>query len=362
MKFFFAGNGFYREEYERDFLFFRNNRLYSYYFLTNKLGIHLWKGYKSFMELFFAGTIGHKLDKKGLLPEVIVKRLFSYHHIINDVSTLKGYEEMLLYYAGTDNKIWQKILIEAKGDKALYSYHYIVKQKLDKKFINAERAKVRNIFIDSGGFSAFTQGVKIDLQKYIDWIHENKSFITTYANLDIVGDYKASNKNLYEMERRGLKPLPVFHYGEDFRYLSDLTKSYKYIAIGGMVPISRQKKKLWRFLDQVFAITQGDIKLHGFGMTGREGLKKYPFYSVDSTSWLGGSMRSEIYRFIPSKGDLEVIKTKDKLKADHRTVKFNDRDQEKRWFDRVLNNSIEWMKYERFITELWEKRGVKFES
>ena len=128
-----------------------------------------------------------------------------------------------------------------------------------------------------------------------------------------------------------------------------------------MVPIARNKPKLFGFLDACFLILKTEVKVHGFGMTGPPLLKRYPFYSVDSTSWLGGSMRSEVYFYDPSKGDIRVTKTKDRERANHNTIGFND-DNDKRWFQRVIHNAIEWQKYEKFLTELWKKRGIVWEN
>lgn len=147
-----------------------------------------------------------------------------------------------------------------------------------------------NLFLDSGAFSAYTQGIEIDIYSYIDFIKKNKKYIETYANLDAIGDPAKTLKNQRIMEKAGLRPLPCFHYGEPVKYLHTYLKEYDYIALGGMVPISTKNLKPW--LDDLFSNHLCDqkgnpkAKIHGFGMTALSLMLRYPWYSVDSTSWV----------------------------------------------------------------------------
>jgi hypothetical protein len=147
-----------------------------------------------------------------------------------------------------------------------------------------------NLFLDSGAFSAFTKGVTIDIQEYITFIKENLDVIETYANLDVIGDPAGTLANQKIMEASGLNPLPCFHYGEDINYLKTYLQNYDYLALGGMVPISTGDLIPW--LDSLFGeyICSPDgmprIKIHGFGLTSLKLMLRYPWYSVDSTSWV----------------------------------------------------------------------------
>ena len=82
-----------------------------------------------------------------------------------------------------------------------------------------------DLFLDSGAFSAMTQGVKIDIYEYIDFIKEHEDVLEVYANLDVIGSAEGTWKNQMIMEEAGLKPLPVFHYGEDEKMASTVSTS-----------------------------------------------------------------------------------------------------------------------------------------
>ena len=167
-----------------------------------------------------------------------------------------------------------------------------------------EKEKRVELFLDSGAYSAWSQNEEINIDDYIQFIKEHKDVIDVYANLDVIGDAEATWKNQLYMEKKGLKPLPVFHYGEDIKYLKMmLDKKYEYIGLGGMVPISTGDLIHW--LDNLFKNYLCDskgmpiIKIHGFGLTSLKIMLRYPFFSVDSTSWVVTGRMGSIY--IPKK-------------------------------------------------------------
>lgn len=191
------------------------------------------------------------------------------------------------------NRLTDAEKIQREGaTNLLESYHYIHRQS----FVDGIRADGRKVFLDSGAFSAFTKGVEVDLPKYCDYIKRNKDIIehvdgTILASvLDGIGDPLKTWQNQQAMERLGVKPLPCFHYGEDEKYLEWYIKNYDYITLGGMVPISTPQLKLW--LDRIWEryLVDGSgrpkIKVHGFGLTTVSLMERYPWYSVDSSSWV----------------------------------------------------------------------------
>jgi hypothetical protein len=141
-----------------------------------------------------------------------------------------------------------------------------------------------NVYIDSGAFSAWTKKITIKIEDYIKFLYENKEKITTYANLDVIGNAGASYKNYKIMVKEGLKPQPVYHEGEDIKYLFKYADNTNYIGLGGIAKTARLPRR--HFFNRVFQNfpNPDKIKFHGFGVTAWDLLKSYPWYSVDSTS------------------------------------------------------------------------------
>lgn len=200
----------------------------------------------------------------------------------------------------------------------LESYHYIGKQT----YVDRIRAQGDKVFLDSGAFSAFTLGKQIDLPAYCDYIHRNADIIDMASVLDGIGDPLKTFQNQKAMEALGTKPLPCFHYGEDERYLEYYIENYEYITIGGMVPISTPQLILW--LDRIWAkyLTDGSgrarLKVHGFGLTSVPLMTRYPWYSVDSSSWIQLAAHGNV--FIPKFGQFAISARSPNVKVEGQHV------------------------------------------
>jgi len=149
------------------------------------------------------------------------------------------------------------------------------------------------IFLDSGAWSAHTQDTTIDIDAYIEYIKKNQHLITTYANLDVVNDGETSYQNWLYMRKQGLDPMPVYHAETDEKYLKYYLKETDYIAIGAIANMTTRKRlenldRIWfdHLVDDKLMPTH---KFHGFGLTSLRILFRYPWYSVDSTSWVAFS-------------------------------------------------------------------------
>lgn len=170
--------------------------------------------------------------------------------------------------------------------RILISYWYFRDKDLDKLFAKSfPGGPYPQVFADSGAFSAYNFGEKIDPSAYADWLHRYKHLFTTYANLDVKGDVDAGLRNLHYLEDRGLEPLPVFHASEPWGVLADLIQDYRYIALGGVAGGSARGDPLMRWLIKAFRMGEGKSVFHGFGMTQWSLITSFKWYSVDSSSW-----------------------------------------------------------------------------
>lgn len=195
---------------------------------------------------------------------------------------MKGYEAF--------NEVEQNIADHIPN--ILESYHYVHKQQ----FVDAMRANGAKVFLDSGAFSAHTLGVSLDITAYCDYIKQNIDILRVEDGavmasvLDGIGDPLKTYQNQLEMERQGAKPLPCFHFGEDTRYLDWYVERYPYITIGGMVGKTSAQLETW--LDRIWEkhLIDGSgrprLKVHAFGITAVPIMERYPWYSVDSSSWV----------------------------------------------------------------------------
>lgn len=192
----------------------------------------------------------------------------------------------------------------------LESWHYVGRQR----FVDAMREDNVKVFLDSGAFSAHTLGVKLEIADYCDYIQRNADILRVEDGalmasvLDGIGDPLQTYRNQLEMEARGVRPLPCFHYGEDERYLEYYVQNYSYITIGGMVGRSSQQLMTW--LDRIWNKHMVDgagrprTKVHAFGITSIPIMESYPWYSSDSSSWIQMAAFGAI--MLPEHGPIKV--------------------------------------------------------
>lgn len=239
--------------------------------------------------------------------------------------------------------------------KFLTSFHYFRKSDLA-QLTRASREPVM-LFGDSGAFSAASQGADVTVDDYDAWLTKWRGTLTVYSNLDVIGDHVATMRNQRELERRGHKPLPVFHVGSPWKHLEELCEQYPYIALGGMVPHSMSNLGPWLVRCFKTAAKYGTV-FHGFGQTRQDYLMDFPWYSVDSSSWGAGHRFGRINlwddrraRFVTvGVGDkVEVMRNAELIRAHHcDPAVFADRAKYHRKFS-ILANATAWQRYEQFL-------------
>lgn len=206
-----------------------------------------------------------------------------------------------LYFAGSRQGNDEHI-VKRKANRL---YSYANDQKHIEKFIaEPERGP---LLVDSGAFSVAHSNITVNIDDYIAYIN-NHPEIENFIELDVIpypvlnhqtaiATAEASWENyLYMIERldEPFKLLPVFHFGEDLKYLKRILEfTYKgqhipFMCIGGRhgVSTAKQEKYFETIFKTVHSSSNPNIKIHVLGMTVLNALEKFPFYSADSTSHL----------------------------------------------------------------------------
>lgn len=180
-----------------------------------------------------------------------------------------------------------------------------------------------NLLLDSGAYSAWTHNETIDVREYIKFVKQVKDKVWAYVNLDVIpgtietvrtremveASAKSSYENLQRMKDAGLRPLPVFHQGESFKWFEKMVADgEEYIGVSTAKNQPNKVQEKW--LDDFFtAITdkQGRplVKIHGFGSSHANLLMRLPWYSCDSAGWVIAAAYGKIYvpQYVDGKPD-----------------------------------------------------------
>jgi len=142
------------------------------------------------------------------------------------------------------------------------------------------------ILIDSGAFSEFSSGKKIDLTAYAEWAERWDGHADAVAGLDdIAGDWRRSLRN-YEAFPMGF---PTFHESDPPELLDDLVTMAKertrWIGLGLLPPRAGKERWVRAALDRI----PDGLHVHGWAMRGYTHCRRLD--SVDSTNWWRDAMK-----------------------------------------------------------------------
>lgn len=220
-----------------------------------------------------------------------------------------------LYFAGARNKAADEYLLKIGANR-------LQSQLIDRTNIDIwckSKNSVSKLFVDSGAYTAYTKGISVDADDYIEYLNSITDSLTIFAQLDkIPGMFNRpkTKQEMYEapikswenylyMRSRLKEPkklLPIFHQGEDFKHLINMLEwtdeNEEHIPYIGVSP-AFDLPGLENFLDMSFGIIRNssnpNVKTHAFGMTRLDILEKYPYTSADSTSWKLCAAMGSIY-------------------------------------------------------------------
>lgn len=248
---------------------------------------------------------------------------------------------MRIFFAACEPTKIRKVLGENGGKNVLCSFYSLGCGKQ----APPQDSWIENFILDSGGYSARVHGIDIDVRKYAAYLNYYK--VKFAFNLDVL-DLEQSLKNFYYlMDNTHTYIIPIYHGPEwinpETRGLIDYyCDCYPFIALGGIAGREISEENSERFLQYVFARTRNKVKVHGLGSTKVSRLKKYPFFCVDSTSWMGMSKfaSSAVYSKEMAKVRAKNNHYTENLSAD---IKY-------------------WLNIENDMTRLWESRGIEWDE
>lgn len=227
--------------------------------------------------------------------------------------------------SGVESDSYWDICLDAGFDRVLMSYHYL---KTKPKRMIAERMKKRpdvKIMIDSGAYTfhdkeeeykdkpwEFWEKYATD---YTNFIRANKEHIFCCVELDIanlVGFDKQDyiRKTYFDpLKEEGILVCYVWHEYDGEPFWEEMCKRYDFVAFSLQNSSSNERN----IMKRINIARRYGALVHGLACTRLDYQVKYPFFSVDSTTWLVGTQYGEMNYF-------DGRKMKRLKKADWKTV------------------------------------------
>lgn len=192
-------------------------------------------------------------------------------------------------------------VLRNRYDRILHSFAY--KSAISHKLVDYPALWM----LDSGAYSVMAKGITVDIDGYAAWALRLASEIPglRVTNLDVIPAedadrktvrkaVKQSEENAAYIRSHGLRVIEVYHIGEPldvWRGMIERRQDGEVLGLGGLASSwSPPAKK--QHGDSAFAVlrdTCGWDKLppvHGFGIGSAEFLYRYPFASIDASSYM----------------------------------------------------------------------------
>jgi hypothetical protein len=193
--------------------------------------------------------------------------------------------------------------------------------------------------LDSGAFTFFSAGggVKWDdyIKQYAAFINRNR--VEKYFELDIdklIGYEKVLYYRARLEDMTGKPCIPVWHKSRGLDEFIKMCEHYDYVSIGGIASREITQREYKYFPHFINTAHKHGAKIHGLGFTSVQGLRRFHFDSVDSTSWLSGARYGTLYIFDGQTITAQVKKAKGRRIADYKAA--------------TIHNFKEWEKFAKY--------------
>lgn len=212
---------------------------------------------------------------------------------------------MIKFFAGAESAQLRDLLRKCGVKNILLSYYYIEEK-------NVEMEEVLPFFdrvvVDSGAFTMMaSEGYDMTVRQHEKYLDRYIAFLEKYsgqifyaANYDvnlIVGhDIVFEWNTIFERLEQGGQKICYVSHDDQFPYRNLYAYFDRYSFLG--VAQGVHSKKEISYFEQTYLLSRKKKKLvHGFAMTNFVSFNKFPLYSVDSTTYIGGSRYGSTYYF-----------------------------------------------------------------
>ncbi len=261
---------------------------------------------------------------------------------------------MKFYFAAAEGG-YKKILLQCKVQNILESAYYL---KYSEK---PNELNFKNHLLDSGGFTLIKNNKTIDVESYARYINHYK--IKVAFNLDVISVETTLKNQEYLNKHTNCYIIPVYHYSDfnnrkNRNLIKQYAKQYPYISIAGMGCKEIDERN--KFYEHCFSVCKDDVKIHGLASTAIDIMDRFPFYSVDSSSWLnavrfGNYMEFKKNKIIKHKSLRLISRNKEKNIGNINQINASNEEL-------FISNIESYLNFENYITNLWKERGVIHED
>jgi len=182
----------------------------------------------------------------------------------------------------------------------LVSYAYASPPMIEAIRETQARGIPRRLLLDSGAFTAWTTGKRVDLLTYAGFVRDalEQEWVWKYFTLDVIGDYERTRSNYEHLRQLGLEPLPIFTPGTPESLLEEYYEQNHLVGYGGINAYHHRQRA--GYIKYCMRVAKGR-DVHLLGMTSITELLKHRPYMCDSASWATVAQYGELNLYVHGK-------------------------------------------------------------
>ena len=245
-----------------------------------------------------------KLKKSKIVSPSEVKEPVKTKY--KDLREIMDYSRPLtIFFSGVEQETYLDILYNLGIRNFLMSYEYLKGKGLKQ----LKKYPDMHLFIDSGAYTYqsdpkyeeyTSEQKKKQILEYLEWAKKYKNQIFAIADLDLQYLSNVGYEKVYEWRKKYFEPfmletgVPVcFIWHEDGLDVWEyMCKRYPYVGLS--LAIDTVDNGYYILRDMFRIAEKYNTLCQGMASTNTKLLVQYPFYTVDSTTWLAGLKYGEI--------------------------------------------------------------------
>jgi len=237
------------------------------------------------------------------------------------------------------------------------------------------RTSVSDLVSTSGSANAEDVDYDAFLARYIEWLRwlRTAGLADLWIELDIamMASYDWVHRQRDKIIGAGLGAglVNVWHSDQDWAYWIELLEECRrpgrsnYVAIEGN-QLNRDPLDYTRFLKEAYA---RGVRVHAFRMTSQEAIQKWPFYSVDSSSWITPTSQGSYVMSTRAGGVVNIRHQgeglgESMLRPSWYGIMPRNGTTSRLRVDCLVASARAWIEAERHVTDIWRARGVDWDA
>jgi hypothetical protein len=212
---------------------------------------------------------------------------------------------MKLYLASLNLYVLEKYISLFPNKKLNVLRTFALLNDENSAFIRDHKDYIGSLVLDSGTWSLNNSKYPpphMTRENYIQYVSQFIDEFDFYISYDSAFDeneYMTNIQNLMEMEKRGLKPVPVIHnIAEEIDFYID--RGYRRVALGSSQITDSET------MESVMNRFKGTgIKIHLFGKSGFKFMANFPIDSCDTAKWAHSGAFGHILYWNPHKPGID---------------------------------------------------------